>query len=103
MTTEEAMNRRLASRAMYRGIISLRHSTSLPILRACRLQKETRATRAEIMSCFAVGCTNRFNKTNKTQKFYRIPSTRTPFKANWRRLWLQAIRRSDWNEQMIKG
>ncbi|KAK7944468.1 hypothetical protein WMY93_000196 [Mugilogobius chulae] len=31
-----------------------------------------------------------------------IPSTRTPFKANRRRLWLQAIRRTDWNEQIIK-
>ncbi|KAK0135510.1 hypothetical protein N1851_028635 [Merluccius polli] len=56
-----------------------------------------------IMSCCAVGCTNRFNKFNKTRKFYRIPSTRTPLKANRRRLWLQAIRRSDWNEQMIKN
>ncbi|KAK0139953.1 THAP domain-containing protein 1 [Merluccius polli] len=56
-----------------------------------------------IMSCCAVGCTNRFNKFNKTRKFYRIPSTRTPLKANRRRRWLQAIRRSDWNEQMIKN
>ncbi|KAK0153712.1 THAP domain-containing protein 1 [Merluccius polli] len=55
------------------------------------------------MSCCAVGCTNRFNKFNKTRKFYRIPSTRTPLKANRRRRWLQAIRRSDWNEQMIKN
>ncbi|XP_030212048.1 zinc finger MYM-type protein 4 isoform X2 [Gadus morhua] len=55
------------------------------------------------MSCCAVGCKNRFNKNNKTRKFYRIPSTRTPFKANRRRLWLEAIRRSDWNEQIIKN
>ncbi|XP_038136298.1 THAP domain-containing protein 1 A-like [Cyprinodon tularosa] len=61
------------------------------------------AERAANMSCCAVGCTNRFDKNNKTRKFYRIPSTRTPFKANKRRLWLQAIRRSDWNEQMIKN
>ncbi|KAK0154650.1 hypothetical protein N1851_003038 [Merluccius polli] len=46
------------------------------------------------MSCCAVGCTNPFNKFDKNRKFYRIPSTRTPFKAN---------RRSDWNEQIIKN
>ena len=39
-------------------------SKSLPALRACHMQKETRATRAAIMSCCAVGCTNRFNKTD---------------------------------------
>ncbi|XP_074541672.1 transcription factor E2F6-like isoform X3 [Halichoeres trimaculatus] len=55
------------------------------------------------MSCCAVGCTNRFDKNNKTRKFYRIPSNRTPFKANRRRLWLQAIRRSDWDERIIKN
>ncbi|KAJ0064526.1 hypothetical protein NL108_009496 [Boleophthalmus pectinirostris] len=55
------------------------------------------------MSCCVIGCTNRFDKNNKARKFYRIPSTRTPFKANKRRLWLQAIRRSDWNEQIIKN
>ena len=65
----------------------------------CRKRREPPA----IMSCCAVGCKNRFNKNNKTRKFYRIPSTRTPFKANRRRLWLEAIRRSDWNEQIIKN
>ena len=34
---------------------------SLPALRACRWQKETRATRAAIMSCGAVGCTTRLD------------------------------------------
>ena len=34
--------------------------SSLTALRACRWQKETRATRAAVMSCCAVGCTNPF-------------------------------------------
>ena len=50
--------------------VTLRHS---PALRACRLQKETRATRAAYISCCAVGCTYRFNAIDKTQKFYMNP------------------------------
>ena len=48
---------------IYRGIISLRHSTSLPALSACHWQKEPQATRAAIMSCCVVGCTNPFNQS----------------------------------------
>ncbi|KAG1943752.1 hypothetical protein F2P79_014867 [Pimephales promelas] len=54
------------------------------------------------MSCCAVGCQNR-KSVNKDLKFYRIPSTHTPFNANRRRLWLQAIRRIDWNDNLIKN
>ncbi|XP_056121860.1 uncharacterized protein LOC130100427 [Rhinichthys klamathensis goyatoka] len=54
------------------------------------------------MSCCAVGCQNR-KSVNKGLRFYRIPSTHTPFNANRRRLWLQALRRIDWNDNLIKN
>ncbi|KAI7798912.1 hypothetical protein IRJ41_015969 [Triplophysa rosa] len=54
------------------------------------------------MSCCAVGCQNR-KSVNSGLKFYRIPSTCTPFNANRRRLWIQAIRRADWKEDQIKN
>ncbi len=64
---------------------------------ACRLQKTTGK-----MSCCAVGCQNR-KSVNSSLKFYRIPSTHTPFNANRRLLWLQALRRADWKEDQIKN
>ncbi|XP_077089901.1 uncharacterized protein LOC143741439 [Siphateles boraxobius] len=54
------------------------------------------------MLCYAVGCQNR-KSVNNGPKFYRKPSTRTPFNANRRHLWLQAIRRANWNEDQIKN
>ncbi|XP_059897485.1 uncharacterized protein LOC132449708 isoform X1 [Gadus macrocephalus] len=54
------------------------------------------------MSCCAVGCQNR-NSVNSDLKFYRIPSDNNSFNANRRRRWLQAIRRSDWNKDLIKN
>ncbi|XP_056301526.1 uncharacterized protein LOC130213768 isoform X2 [Danio aesculapii] len=54
------------------------------------------------MSCCAVGCQNRLSY-NKKLKFYRIPSARTAFNANRRRLWLAAIKRVDWSEEKIKN
>ncbi|XP_051276589.1 zinc finger protein 3 homolog isoform X3 [Dicentrarchus labrax] len=52
------------------------------------------------MSCCAVGCKNRYSTANGLH-FYRIPSTNTPIEAERRRLWLQAIRRSDWTDEII--
>ncbi|XP_029994515.1 v-myb avian myeloblastosis viral oncogene homolog-like 2a isoform X2 [Sphaeramia orbicularis] len=54
------------------------------------------------MSCCAVGCQNRNAKKNNLH-FYRIPSLRTPFQANRRRLWLQAINRTDWTDEIIRN
>ena len=54
------------------------------------------------MSCCAVGCQNR-NSVNSDLKFYRIPADNNSFNANRRRRWLQAIRRSDWNKDLIKN
>lgn len=72
-------------------------SLSLLGLLPCYVQKW-----AAIMICCTVGCTKRFDKDNKKHKFYRIPSNHICFKANKRRHWLQIIRRSDWNKQIIK-
>ncbi|XP_042566525.1 zinc finger MYM-type protein 4 isoform X3 [Clupea harengus] len=54
------------------------------------------------MSCCVVGCQNRSTKI-KGLHFYRIPSGKRPFNANRRRLWLQAIKRVDWTEDIIKN
>ena len=53
-------------------------------------------------SCCVVGCQNRSTKI-KGLNFYRIPSGKRPFNANRRRLWLQAIKRVDWTEDIIKN
>ncbi|KAJ8351732.1 hypothetical protein SKAU_G00232080 [Synaphobranchus kaupii] len=53
-------------------------------------------------SCCVVGCHNRSSKI-KGINFYRIPSGKRPFNANRRRLWLQAIKRVDWNEDIIRN
>ncbi|XP_059892640.1 uncharacterized protein LOC132446394 isoform X3 [Gadus macrocephalus] len=54
------------------------------------------------MLCCAVGCQNR-NSVNSDLKFYRIAADNNSFNANRRRRWLQAIRRSDWNKDLIKN
>ncbi|KAJ8290531.1 hypothetical protein GJAV_G00014090 [Gymnothorax javanicus] len=48
-------------------------------------------------SCCVFGCQNRKSK-NSDLKFYRIPAT-----ASQRQLWLNAIRRRDWTETIIKN
>lgn len=52
------------------------------------------------MSCCAIGCKNRHGQSKEIH-FHRIPSTRTPFEEERRALWLQAINRTDWNEDTI--
>ncbi|XP_057195611.1 uncharacterized protein LOC130557658 isoform X3 [Triplophysa rosa] len=52
------------------------------------------------MSCCAVGCLNR-NRRKDGLHFYRIPSSRKPFEAKRRSLWLQAIKRTDWTDEII--
>ncbi|KAF3859813.1 hypothetical protein F7725_000068, partial [Dissostichus mawsoni] len=51
--------------------------------------------------CCVYGCTNRYSTGGL--KFYRIPRGPRPFQSNRRRLWLQAIKRVDWNEDIIKN
>ncbi|XP_061591062.1 uncharacterized protein LOC133456583 isoform X1 [Cololabis saira] len=51
--------------------------------------------------CCVNGCTNRHSPGGL--KFYRIPRGSRPFQSNRRRLWLQAIKREDWNEDVIKN
>ncbi|KAK1900580.1 52 kDa repressor of the inhibitor of the protein kinase, partial [Dissostichus eleginoides] len=51
--------------------------------------------------CCVYGCTNRYSTGGL--KFYRIPRGPRPFQSNRRRLWLQAIKRLDWNEDIIKN
>ncbi|KAK0132476.1 hypothetical protein N1851_032654 [Merluccius polli] len=51
--------------------------------------------------CCVYGCTNRYSTSGL--KFYRIPTGSRPFQSNRRRLWLQAIKRVDWNEDIIKN
>ncbi|KAK0154184.1 hypothetical protein N1851_003730 [Merluccius polli] len=51
--------------------------------------------------CCVYGCTNRYSTSGL--KFYRIPTGSRPFQSNRRRLWLQAIKRVDWNEDRIKN
>ncbi|XP_041930421.1 uncharacterized protein LOC121694347 isoform X10 [Alosa sapidissima] len=51
--------------------------------------------------CCVNGCTNRYSTGGL--KFYRIPTGSRPFQSNRRRLWLQAIKREDWNENIIKN
>ncbi|KAK0137986.1 hypothetical protein N1851_025794 [Merluccius polli] len=45
-------------------------------------------------TCSAVGCENR---TSSGVKFFRIPAGSHPFKKNRRHLWLQALKREDWD------
>ncbi len=54
------------------------------------------------MSCCAVGCQNRYATTDDIH-YYRIPSTKTPLEAERRRRWLQAIRRTDWTDEIIRN
>ncbi|XP_068183247.1 zinc finger protein 182-like isoform X2 [Antennarius striatus] len=54
------------------------------------------------MSCCVVGCLNRHG-TTKTLHFYRIPSLRSPLDAERRRLWLEAIKRTDWTAEKIRN
>lgn len=54
------------------------------------------------MSCCAVGCKNRHGQS-KDIHFHRIPSTKTPFDAERRCLWLQAINRTDWSDETIRN
>lgn len=61
-----------------------------------------RRERERDMSCCVVGCQNRNAKIGKLH-FYRIPSLKTPFEANRRRLWLQAINRTDWTDETIRN
>ncbi|XP_051955002.1 uncharacterized protein LOC127624285 [Xyrauchen texanus] len=51
--------------------------------------------------CCVYGCTNRYS--TKGLKFYRIPTGSRSFQKNRRRLWLQAIKRVDWSEDIIKN
>ncbi|KAM4549886.1 uncharacterized protein V3H82_019089 isoform 1-T1 [Fundulus diaphanus] len=51
--------------------------------------------------CCVNGCTNRYSRDGF--KFYRIPRGNRPFQSNRRRLWLQAINREDWTEDVIKN
>ncbi|XP_060786596.1 uncharacterized protein LOC132892239 [Neoarius graeffei] len=51
--------------------------------------------------CCVNGCTNRYSTGGL--KFHRIPKGSHPFQSNRRRLWLQAIKRVDWNEDRIKN
>ncbi|KAK0140533.1 hypothetical protein N1851_022489 [Merluccius polli] len=51
--------------------------------------------------CCVYGCTNRYSTSGL--KLYRIPTGSRPFQSNRRRLWLQAIRRVDWNEDRIRN
>ncbi|XP_077089910.1 uncharacterized protein LOC143741475 [Siphateles boraxobius] len=51
--------------------------------------------------CCVYGCTNRYS--TEGLKFYRIPTGSRPFQKNRRRLWLQAIKRVDWSEDIIKN
>ncbi|KAI4810702.1 hypothetical protein KUCAC02_013638 [Chaenocephalus aceratus] len=51
--------------------------------------------------CCVYGCMNRYSTGGL--KFYRIPRGPRPFQSNRRRLWLQAIKRVDWNEDIIKN
>ena len=46
-------------------------------------------------SCCAVGCSNRKSK-RPDLTFYRIPKD-----AKRKKLWVQAIKRESWSEQMI--
>ncbi|XP_060755170.1 dnaJ homolog subfamily B member 1-like isoform X2 [Neoarius graeffei] len=50
--------------------------------------------------CCVYGCRNRCSTGGL--KFYRIPKGSQPFQSNRRRLWLQAIKRVDRNEDRIK-
>ncbi|KAK0140577.1 hypothetical protein N1851_022438 [Merluccius polli] len=45
-------------------------------------------------TCSAVGCENR---TSSGVKFFRIPAGSHPFQKNRRHLWLQALKREDWD------
>ncbi len=51
-------------------------------------------------TCCVVDCENR---TSSAVKFFRIPAGSHPFKKkNRRHLWLQAIKRADWDNATIK-
>ncbi|KAJ8278516.1 hypothetical protein GJAV_G00088470 [Gymnothorax javanicus] len=51
--------------------------------------------------CCVFGCQNRYSTGGL--KFYWIPTGSRPFQRNRRRLWLQAIKRTDWTEDTIKN
>ncbi len=50
-------------------------------------------------TCCVVDCENR---TSSGVKFFRIPAGSHPFQKNRRHLWLQAIKRADWENATIK-
>ena len=53
-------------------------------------------------SCCAVGCTNRRRKGDKSLSFYRIPSSSdNEEKAKRRTLWITAIKRKNWSDELI--
>ena len=48
-------------------------------------------------SCCAVGCTYRYSKEKKIP-MYSMPSSKSPWEINRRKLWIKAIRREDWKD-----
>ncbi|XP_063066686.1 uncharacterized protein LOC134458343 [Engraulis encrasicolus] len=51
-------------------------------------------------SCCVTGCTNR---DTKKHRFYAIPRGNRPFQTYRRGLWLKAIKRTDWTEDIIRN
>ena len=52
--------------------------------------KQKTLNKSMLSTCCAIGCTNRYRKGSEV-KFYRFPSD-----SQRRNLWIQAIRRKDW-------
>ncbi len=63
----------------------------------CVLAREF-LVKKKVPTCCIVDCENR---TSSGVKFFRIPTGSHPFKKN-RHLWLQAIKRADWDNATIK-
>nr|XP_055046089.1 uncharacterized protein LOC129431992 isoform X1 [Misgurnus anguillicaudatus] len=55
----------------------------------------------KMTGCCVYGCSNRYS--TKGLKFHRIPKGSHPFQQNRRRLWLQALKRFDLDEDRTKN
>ncbi len=82
------------------GKFEVRMSGSESSFHPIELCVNQRISRQEKMpTCCVVDCENH---TSSGVKFFRIPAGSHPFKKNRRHLWLQAIKRADWDNATIK-
>ncbi|KAM4563947.1 uncharacterized protein PAE49_011874 [Odontesthes bonariensis] len=56
---------------------------------------------SKMTTCYISGCKNRYSPSNSL-KFYRIPSGSSPFQANRRRLWIQAIQQANCSSEEFR-